>query len=49
VRDTARKLQGFVAGPEAPLQQAENKGVCKKDPRASEESLLPRLQATGGL
>jgi hypothetical protein len=45
VRDTSRTLHGFVAGPEAPLRQAENKGVCKRDPRASEESLLPRLQA----
>jgi len=53
VRDTARKLKGFVAGPETPLLQAENKGACNRDPRASEENLLPRLQTAlhraGGL
>jgi hypothetical protein len=52
VRDTLNKLR-FVAGPEPPLRQAENKGVCESDPRASEESILPRLQAglqaAGGL
>jgi hypothetical protein len=44
VRDTLSRLR-FVAGPESPLWQAENMGVCKRDPRASEESVLPRLQA----
>jgi microsomal dipeptidase-like Zn-dependent dipeptidase len=44
LRDQANKPR-FVAGPEAPLRQAENKGACQRDPRASEESILPRLQA----
>jgi hypothetical protein len=44
LRDQANKSR-FVAGPEAPLRQAENRGACQRDPRASEESVLPRLQA----
>jgi microsomal dipeptidase-like Zn-dependent dipeptidase len=44
VRDATNKLR-FVAGPTAPLRQAENKGVCKSGPLAGEESVLPRLQA----
>jgi hypothetical protein len=31
--------QVFVAGPLAPLQQAENAGACARDPRAPELSL----------
>lgn len=44
VRDTLNKVR-FVAGPEPPLRQAENERVCERDSRASEESVLPRLQA----
>ncbi|HWJ51454.1 MAG TPA: hypothetical protein VNR42_10555, partial [Solirubrobacteraceae bacterium] len=44
LRDALRKVV-FVAGPRAPLLQAENEGVCKADPQASEQSILPRLQA----
>jgi microsomal dipeptidase-like Zn-dependent dipeptidase len=43
-RDLLDKIV-YVAGPAAPLRQAENTGVCKTAPKASEEALLPRLQA----
>lgn len=43
VRDALNKLRGFVAGPAAPLRQAENKGACKS-PLASEEGVLGQLQ-----
>jgi microsomal dipeptidase-like Zn-dependent dipeptidase len=47
LRDTFNKIV-FVAGPAAPLRQAENDGVCKAGPKASEEALLPRLQNAQG-
>jgi hypothetical protein len=47
LRDTFRKIV-FVAGPAAPLRQAENEEVCKEGPKASEEALLPRLQDVQG-
>lgn len=43
VRDATNKLK-FVAGPAAPLRQAENKGVCKRGQLAGEESVLAQLQ-----
>lgn len=43
VRDVRNKLK-FVAGPTAPLRQAENKGVCKSGTLAGEESVLRQLQ-----
>jgi hypothetical protein len=42
-RDVLDRLV-LVAGPEAPLLQAENKGVCARGPKASEQLLLPGLQ-----
>jgi hypothetical protein len=44
VLDRARKLLLFVAGPLSPLQQAENTGVCRRDPRAGELAALGRLR-----
>jgi hypothetical protein len=37
VLDSARQFV-FVAGPRAPLRQAENTGVCSGDPRAAEQA-----------
>ena len=42
-RDVLDRLV-LVAGPEAPLLQAENRGVCARGPKASEQALLPGLQ-----
>jgi microsomal dipeptidase-like Zn-dependent dipeptidase len=43
-RDLLQKIV-YVAGPAAPLRQAENTGVCSGSPAAGEDALLPRLQA----
>jgi hypothetical protein len=48
VRDQYNKLV-LVAGPEAPLLQAENKGVCKQGQTTSEQTLLPLLQRAAAL
>ncbi len=41
-RDVIDRL-ALVAGPEAPLRQAENRGVCERGPKAGEQALLPAL------
>ncbi|MHB8531099.1 MAG: hypothetical protein ACYDC2_00095, partial [Solirubrobacteraceae bacterium] len=43
LRDVLNRL-ALVAGPEAPLLQAENRGVCSRPAKASEQALLRRLQ-----
>ena len=48
LRDQANKII-LVAGPEAPLVQAENKGVCNQGQTASEQTLLPQLQRAAAL
>jgi hypothetical protein len=40
------KHEVFVAGPRSPLRQAENSGVCRRDPRAAERSVLVRPPKT---
>lgn len=42
-RDVIDKL-ALVAGPEAPLRQAENHGVCSRGAKAGEQTLLPTLR-----
>jgi microsomal dipeptidase-like Zn-dependent dipeptidase len=48
VRDQFNKIV-LVAGPEAPLLQAENKRVCKQGQPTSEQTLLPQLQREAAL
>jgi hypothetical protein len=45
IRDQVNKVT-LVAGPEAPLVQAENKGVCKQAPTATELTLSRQLHGT---
>jgi microsomal dipeptidase-like Zn-dependent dipeptidase len=47
LRDKLRKVF-FVAGPQAPLRQAENAEVCKHGQTSSEQKMLPRLQELQG-
>ena len=42
LRDKLRRVF-FVAGPTAPLRQAENAGVCGAGQTRSEDTLFPRL------
>lgn len=42
-RDALGRLV-LVAGPEAPLRQAENRAVCARGAKAAEQALLPYLQ-----